>query len=157
MALSKLKRYPEAYQKILLMLPAEGTPITLNLPDHGTAIRERLNFYNFLKFLRRNPEAGAHFGDRPDRVMVLVTDNQITFQLRTTATYASLDKALEEVAKDLNMAVPRTVVANDIAEFTLPPELDSLLNSGERPLEATDPFKLLEDSIKDEVRKGEKK
>jgi hypothetical protein len=103
---SKLARYPLAYTRILAGTPADGTPLEIMLSSPTAAATERLRFYNFLKFLRRNPGEAAHFGDRIDRIVIMVKDSTIRFQLRTEQQVTELDEGLEAALKHMNIPVP---------------------------------------------------
>ena len=94
MSTSKIARYPAIYSRILLALPADGKEIVANLASHEAAVNERLRFYTFLKFLRRNPSEAAQFANRQHNVMISVNGSALSFRLRT-ATLSDLESALD--------------------------------------------------------------
>lgn len=100
---TKLTRYPIAYSKILLTLPENGTPLQLMLESPAEANAERLRFYNFLKFLRRNPNEAAHFSGRHNLVMVRVEGSVISFNLRGGSGKTKLDEAFEQALAAANI------------------------------------------------------
>lgn len=109
-AATKLAHYPAAYTRILLSLPADGSPLEFDLSSHEAAKQERLRFYNFLKFLSRNPDCSAPFGTRHEEVRISVKDKTMRFQLRTAHKNCELNDALEHAlggltAPALNKAV----------------------------------------------------
>lgn len=107
---SKLSRYPAAYSKILLALPLDGTAISFTLSSAEAANTERLKFYNFLKFLRRNKVEAAHFGDRINRTRISLKGSSLEFALSVPRKAESdLDYALDAALKGgsvLDVALP---------------------------------------------------
>lgn len=99
---SKLARYPIEYTQILLACPADGTPLDIPMSSPDLAARERMQFYNFLKFVRRNPGEAAHFGNRPNLIMLSIHDNILRFQLRTPQATTELGQGLKNALAALN-------------------------------------------------------
>lgn len=91
---NKLSNYPEAYARILLALPATGEALSFTLSSPDAAQAERQRFYNFIKFLRRNPDEAAHFAKREYRVQISRENNKLSFSLRVLGkTTSELDFA----------------------------------------------------------------
>lgn len=144
MPASKLSRYPAAYSKILLSLPIDGTPIEIQLHSNDAALAERIRFYNYLKFLRRNPAEAIHFGNRHNDIVISVKENFIRFQLGLRPVNVELEAGFMEALAHMNLpasnlpvtslaAVPLTATAPTLpAEPAIEPELnllDTLLNA----------------------------
>lgn len=128
---SKLARYPVEYSQILAQCPADGTPLEVTLSSPEAASRERMQFYNFLKFLARNPGESAHFGNRADLIMVSVKDCTIRFQLRVHQQKTELSAGLAAAMQHLNLPPPGQAVTTLVSapplkedEVPLIPELD---------------------------------
>lgn len=142
----KIHRYPETYSKILLALPEDGQPLEITLATPEGAVSERLRFYNFLKFLRRNRTEAAHFAGRENRVTIIVQGPVIRFQLRTTANEHELSRAFDDALEAAAMPSPKmpevriateTPDAEMIAESASPEDappslLDIFLDATER-------------------------
>lgn len=122
---AKLNKYPEVYSKLLLTLPADGTAIDIPFQTEEAAHDERLKFYNFLKFLRRNPREALHFGSRHNQVIVRRAGNVLSFVLRITAA-ETLEAGLATAAAQLSVpiaSVPEhqlTVVRDEGDSIELP-------------------------------------
>ena len=117
----KLNRYPAAYTRILLSLPADGSPIEFTLSSEAAAIEERLHYYNFLKFVRRNPDVAVTFGNRHNEVIIRVKGSTIRFQLRATAIAPSFEAGLN--AALAHMTQPAT--NGRVTELTTAHALDA--------------------------------
>lgn len=120
--MSKLAKYPAVYSKILLSTPADGSPLSITLADERQAARERLQFYNFLKFVRRNPRecAHLHIGNRANLICISMQGNTLHFSLKGQRTVADLESAFTSAAKALNIPtrdVPLPIVADESSEF----------------------------------------
>lgn len=139
--MTKIARYPETYSRILLSLPADGQPIEVTLSSEDVAQAERLRYYNFLKFLRRNRHEAAHFGGREHRVTIIVQGPVIRFQLRQSSSETELSRAFDESLEALGTPsakmpevrfVTETPDAGDIPlpdEPSPPSVLDIFLNA----------------------------
>lgn len=100
---SKLAKYPAAYTRILLALPADGSPLEFPLSSNESAKLERLRFYNFLKFLDRNPDCSAAFGNRHNEVRIAVKDSTIRFQLRVSHLSCELADSLDQALAHMTL------------------------------------------------------
>lgn len=98
MVLSRLARYPAEYYQILLALPSDGTPIDVDYGSNEAAHKERLQLYNFLKFLHRNPGEAMRFNNRHNLVTMSIKDTKIIFQLRVKAGSSALAQRLQSLA-----------------------------------------------------------
>lgn len=77
--------YPPEYSIILQRLPKDGTPLELPMADNYSAMAERLKFYNFLRWCRRNPNKSGHLFPMYNRVVITVKDNIIGFIYRSNS------------------------------------------------------------------------
>lgn len=100
MTLSRLARYPAEYHQILLALPADGSPIDVDYGSPEAAHKERLQLYNFLKFLHRNPAAAIRFNNRHNLVTMSIEGSRIIFQLRVKAGSSALAARLAALAAE---------------------------------------------------------
>lgn len=140
-AAEKLSRYPAAYSKILLAIPAGGS-VEFKLKSAEAAQAERLKFYNFLKFLRRpcNRVAAAHFAGRENQVRIIVKENVLTFSLEAKGTVTDLDYALDAALQGgsiLNVDLPFAVAE---------PEVPDLPEASDEPV---NPLEILERAMKE--------
>lgn len=103
--------YPDAYHRILLALPEDGKPLVVPFTSEGEAERERLRFYNFLKWCRRakNMMAVAHLAGRYNTVSLARKGPELHFMLNTVMrfhdTESAIDKALAAAGLD-NIPLP---------------------------------------------------
>lgn len=97
-----LNRYPAWYFELLQALPLDGTPVVLPLTSNEEAIRERLLYYNFLKWCRRNPHECVQLGQRYNTVVLSVKGNALIMQLRASAASQSAHNAAASVLALLN-------------------------------------------------------
>lgn len=129
-AAEKLSRYPAAYSKILLAIPA-GRSLEFKLQSAEAAQAERLKFYNFLKFLKRpcNRVAAAHFNGRERQVRIIVKENILTFSLEAKGIVTDLDYALDAAIQGgsvLNVDLPFAVAEPEVPE--MPAEVEEQIN-----------------------------
>lgn len=146
----KLSRYPKAYSRILLALDPAGKELTFTLGSEPEAHQERLRFYNFLKFARRNPFEVPHLfrENRINRVRISVAGPAITFRLRPEATFtSSLEAQVERLGLDPTIHDEAPALASDPNEAPLFPEL------GEAEI-VPEPGSLLDQFLNSDVVKG---
>jgi hypothetical protein len=153
MAQSKLSRYPASYSKILLALPENGTPIDIPLSDELTAAKERLRFYNFLKFLRRNQNEAAHFGSRHNLVVMHVVGNVLRFSLRNTSVPSELEAGFEDAVKRMNLPSDFTLPVIAVPDKSAEQDLDAMLQDAADPgTEPANPFDIIEEATNKEKK-----
>jgi hypothetical protein len=127
-SLNKISRYPIEYRQLLMQLPADGTPLVVPFPESAQAGAERLKYYNFLKFLQRNPKEAEQFGNRPSMIMIRHVGNTLEFSLRTPAAKSAIRDALnaagihvpaDDKPRDPIRAAVLYTVPDDSASFSL--------------------------------------
>lgn len=85
--------YPQSYFQILLVLKEDGTPFSVEYPSSADAEKERLHFYNFLKWCRRpkNLNAVAHLDGRYNQVQIKRREHELLFILHTPQRWIATD------------------------------------------------------------------
>ena len=105
MSAAELSKYPDVYTKIVLTTPGDGTPLDIPVSSEEAAKQERLRFYNFLKFCRRNPRKCAHLhaDNRVNRISVSVQGSVLSFTIKG-ANISDLEKGFNNVAGSTPLA-----------------------------------------------------
>lgn len=147
MTTSKLTRYPAVYSKILLTTPLDGTPLDIPVADETAAQRERLQFYNFLKFVRRNPRECAHLhaNGRATNISISLQGRVLRFAIRGGKAATSLEAGFQQAVQQSGIseeAIALPVVADNsssIADDLQIPGLDD--EPAQNPLDLLNNFK----------------
>jgi hypothetical protein len=93
--------YPREFHSILMALREDGTPITIDKGTPEAAERYRLQFYNFLKWAKRqkNATATVHLAGRQHMTGLSVKGSKISFILKNGVRFrASEDDVLAQLA-----------------------------------------------------------
>lgn len=125
---NKLARYPAVYSRILLNTPADGSPLEITLASEAAAARERLQFYNFLKFVRRNPHECAHLhaGNRANNLTISLQGCTLSFRLRGGKTATELEQGYIAATGEDASEIKLPLVPDDSRDMDLHiPELNS--------------------------------
>lgn len=146
MTTSKLTRYPAVYSKILLATPLDGSPLDIPVADEAAAQRERLQFYNFLKFVRRNPRECAHLhaSGRATNISISLQGRVLRFSIRGGSAVTSLEAGFQQAAQlsginEEDLALP--IVADNssaVADDLQIPGLDD--EPAQNPMDILDKF-----------------
>ena len=151
MTTGKLSRYPAVYSRILLALNDDGSPLEITLSSPDKARQERLDFYNFIKFVRRNRKECAHlFADnRANRVCIALQGSVLRFTLKGGKA-SDLEEAFAQAvgghASMKHSEIPLDLipeVSQQIADELSIPELDA-------PTEQVNPLDLLKQFNKEQ-------
>lgn len=120
--LEKFAKYPEVYSKIVLAAPADGSTLDLTVSSNDAAMAERLRFYNFLKFVRRNRKICAHLheGNRCNLITVRVSGSTMSFSLRGKEQH-SLESAFEQTAGHMQITLPEAAKEQTSVNVFAPP------------------------------------
>jgi hypothetical protein len=140
MTLSRMARYPAEYKQIILAVPADGTPISIDFGSSEAAHKERLQLYNFLKFLHRNPMEASQFQGRHQLLTMSVKGTAIEFSLRMKAVSSNIAAQLAQLeAAGKIQAVP--TVEMQALPFTAEQSVDfSQMANMPRPEPTPDPY-----------------
>lgn len=79
---SRLIKYPPEYSQLLLHIPLDGSPVELDYITEAEAHRERLAFYNFLRFLARNEVVAREFNGVNRWISIAQRGSRLTFTCR---------------------------------------------------------------------------
>lgn len=129
---SRLSKYPAVYSKIVLACPLDGTPLQITLDTEALAKYERLQFYNFLKFVRRNPRECAHLlaDNRANEISVSLQGRVLSFTIRGSRSRTSLDEGFDQAVSAIPDFDPAAAIQVPILQETSRAAVDELYIPG---------------------------